>query len=92
MGLGIVEFHQPYQKNEFSYLKKNDADYYYVEDGFFKIQNSIGNVLFTILHLLCIPAFYVLIVNRHAELLFICELFFYLCVFFTNVTFITRGE
>ena len=71
MGLGLIVFHGPYRDNEFTYRQRNQADYYYVEHGFFRIQNSLGNLLFTLLHLMAIPAFYVLIAHRQSELLFV---------------------
>jgi hypothetical protein len=86
MGLGVVEFHKPYEKNEFSYLNKNRADYYFVEDGFFKVQNSIGSLLLTILNILFFPAFYLLITHQHTDLLIICELLFEIFPFFFSIT------
>lgn len=72
MGLGIVEFHKDYEKNEFHVVKrKKDVEYYYVEEGFFEVQHSIGKTLLTLLHISFAAALYVLITQRLWELLII---------------------
>lgn len=71
MGIGLVTFHPPYKPNEFHRSNKNKADYYYVENGFFKLQNSLGGLLFTLLHVSVIASFYVLFVYRPWNLYFV---------------------
>lgn len=75
MGMGLVEFHEPYSKNEFHVFTNNSSNYYYVEDGFFETRHSIGRTLLTLLHISFIASLYVLLTNQNWSLLIIGKLF-----------------
>lgn len=82
MGMGLVEFHQPYTKNEFHVHSKNESNYYYVEDGFFETRHSIGRALLTLLHISFIASIYLLLTNHNWNLLMIgkfSSICFFLC-------------
>lgn len=73
MGMGIINFHPPYGKNEFHYVKKRESEYYFVQPGFFDLQTSIGSVLMTLVQL-CYPlGLYILLTYKAWDLFFICK-------------------
>ena len=64
MGLGLVIFHPPSDKNDFHLVKRSVSsglvELFYVKEGFFKLQFSFGSFLFTLLHLAFIAGVYLL--------------------------------
>ncbi|KAI1306449.1 Acyl-CoA Delta(11) desaturase [Halotydeus destructor] len=76
----LMPTHVPLKRDEWAIYKTKSQEYYYVDNGFFKVHNNINNIVLTGVHLVAIYGFYVLFTYHLWPLWFICMFYVNLCI------------
>lgn len=71
--LNMMGNNVPIRPDEWTSRRTNNADYYYVDFGFFEVKRNMNSIAFTAVNLMALVGLYQLIVRQLWPLLIICE-------------------